>query len=126
MKAIERPTEVPDEGLLCDILWSDPLDTEEQWEENDRGVSFTFNQDVLKSFCEKHDIDLIARGHLVVNDGYEFFCERKLVTIFSAPNYNGVFDNDGCLMKVGEDLTCRFMILKPKRIPEYKISLINS
>lgn len=43
MKAIERPTEVPDEGLLCDILWSDPLDTEEQWEENDRGVSFTFN-----------------------------------------------------------------------------------
>ena len=78
------------------------------------------------NFCEKHEIDLIARGHLVVNDGYEFFCERKLVTIFSAPNYNGVFDNDGCLMKVSEDLTCRFMILKPKRIPEYKISLINS
>lgn len=47
IKAIERPTEVPDEGLLCDILWSDPLDTEEDWEENDRGVSFTFNEDVL-------------------------------------------------------------------------------
>jgi serine/threonine-protein phosphatase PP1 catalytic subunit len=110
---IERPTDVPDTGLLCDILWSDPKASQKMWEENERGVSFTFNEEVVESFCEKHEIDLVCRGHLVVDDGYEFFANRKLVTIFSAPNYCGMFENDGCLMSVGEDLTCSFMILKP-------------
>ena len=61
-----------------------------------------------------------------MDDGYEFFANRKLVTIFSAPNYCGMFENDGCFMQVAEDLTCSFMILKPQRIPEFKICLMNS
>lgn len=63
---------------------------------------------------------------MVVDDGYEFFANRKLVTIFSAPNYCGQFENDGCLMKVAEDLTCSFMILKPKTIPEFKVCWMNA
>ena len=81
---------------------------------------------MVEEFCEKHEIDLVARGHLVVDDGYEFFANRRLITVFSAPNYCGIFENDGCLMKVGEDLTCGFMILKPQKIPEFKISFMNS
>ena len=69
--------------------------------------------DAILYICEKNDIDLICRGHLVVDAGYEFFADRKLITIFSAPNYCGMFENDGCLMKVAEDLTCSFSILKP-------------
>lgn len=110
---IERPTDVPDTGLLCDVLWSDPKGQPEKWEENERGVSFTFNEEVVEEFCEKNEVDLVCRGHLVVDDGYEFFANRKLVTIFSAPNYCGMFENDGCFMQVAEDLTCSFMILKP-------------
>lgn len=117
---------MPDTGLLCDILWSDPKSTETKWEENERGVSFTFNEEVVDDFCQKNDIDLICRGHLVVDDGYEFFADRKLITIFSAPNYCGMFENDGCLMKVAEDLTCSFSILKPQRIPEYKVCLLTA
>jgi len=81
---------------------------------------------VVEQFCDKNDIDLICRGHLVVDEGYEFFAGRKLVTIFSAPNYCGMFENDGCLMKVADDLTCSFMILKPQRIPEHKVCVMNS
>jgi len=44
----------------------------------------------------------------VVEDGYEFFGKRKLVTIFSAPNYCGEFDNAGALMSVDENLMCAF------------------
>lgn len=49
----------------------------------------------------------------VVEDGYEFFAKRRLVTIFSAPNYGGEFDNAGALLSVDESLVCSFEILKP-------------
>lgn len=49
----------------------------------------------------------------VVEDGYEFFADRQLVTIFSAPNYCGEFDNAGAMMSVNENLLCSFQILKP-------------
>ncbi|KAJ0019993.1 hypothetical protein Pint_32661 [Pistacia integerrima] len=65
------------------------------WGMNDRGVSYTFGPDA------------------VVEDGYEFFADRQLVTIFSAPNYCGEFDNAGAMMSVDESLMCSFQILKP-------------
>ena len=54
-----RPTDVPDSGLLCDLLWSDPERGIEAYGDNDRGVSFTFGEGVVRKFNEKHDIDLI-------------------------------------------------------------------
>jgi len=93
IKNIVRPTDVPDTGLLCDLLWSDPDKDVNEWGENDRGVSFTFGEDIVNKFCQRNDIDLICRAHQVVEDGYEFFCKRQLVTLFSAPNYCGEFDN---------------------------------
>ncbi|RNA10490.1 Serine threonine- phosphatase PP1-gamma catalytic subunit, partial [Brachionus plicatilis] len=51
--------------------------------------------------------------HQVVEDGYEFFAKRQLVTLFSAPNYCGEFDNAGAMMSVDETLMCSFQILKP-------------
>jgi serine/threonine-protein phosphatase PP1 catalytic subunit len=72
-------------GLLCDLLWSDPDKDITGWSENDRGVSFTFGPDVVSRFLQKHDMDLICRAHQVVEDGYEFFAKRQLVTLFSAP-----------------------------------------
>ena len=84
-------------GLLCDLLWSDPELDVTGWAENDRGVSYTFGADVVGKFLSKHDFDLVVRAHQVVEDGYEFFADRQLVTIFSAPNYCGEFDNAGAV-----------------------------
>mmetsp|Transcript_111150 Transcript_111150/g.270096 ORF Transcript_111150/g.270096 Transcript_111150/m.270096 type:complete len:352 (-) Transcript_111150:274-1329(-) len=113
IKRIMRPTDVPDTGLLCDLLWSDPDKDILGWGENDRGVSFTFGPDVVHSFLKRHDLDLVCRAHQVVEDGYEFFAKRQLVTLFSAPNYCGEFDNAGAMMSVDETLMCSFQILKP-------------
>ena len=87
IRRILRPTDVPDSGIICDLLWSDPDKDIDGWSENDRGVSFTFGGDVVGKFLKKHDLDLVCRAHQVVEDGYEFFAKRRLVTIFSAPNY---------------------------------------
>ncbi|KAF9357384.1 Serine/threonine-protein phosphatase pp1 [Mortierella sp. NVP85] len=113
IRRVMRPTDVPDTGLLCDLLWSDPDKEITGWSENDRGVSFTFGPDVVSRFLQKHDMDLICRAHQVVEDGYEFFAKRQLVTLFSAPNYCGEFDNAGAMMSVDETLMCSFQILKP-------------
>jgi serine/threonine-protein phosphatase PP1 catalytic subunit len=97
-------------GLLCDLLWSDPDKDVVGWGENDRGVSFTFGSDVVTKFLNRHDLDLICRAHQVVEDGYEFFAKRQLVTLFSAPNYCGEFDNAGGMMSVDESLMCSFQV----------------
>jgi len=113
IQRIMRPTEVPDTGLLCDLLWSDPDKDVTGWAENERGVSYIFGNEIVSAFLKKHELDLICRAHQVVEDGYEFFSKRQLVTLFSAPNYCGEFDNSGAMMSVDETLMCSFQILKP-------------
>jgi len=110
---INRPVDVPDEGLLCDLLWADPDGSLTGWARNPRGVSYLFGYDVVGEFLAQHDLDLICRAHQVVEDGYEFQADRQLVTLFSAPNYCGEFDNAGAMMCVNEDLVCSFRVLRP-------------
>ncbi|KAF5868121.1 putative serine threonine-protein phosphatase pp-z protein [Botrytis fragariae] len=113
IRNIARPTDVPDYGLLNDLLWSDPADQEADWEQSERGVSYSFGKKVIQEFLLRHDFDLVCRAHMVVEDGYEFFEGRVLVTVFSAPNYCGEFDNYGAVMSVSTELLCSFELLKP-------------
>ena len=112
LKQISRPTDVPDNGMLCDLLWSDPDNTADGWGSNDRGVSVTFNSTIVENFIKEQDLDLIVRAHQVVQDGYEFFADKKLVTVFSAPNYCEDFENLGGMIVVDENLMCSFKMLK--------------
>ncbi|KAK6453867.1 Ppz1 protein phosphatase [Scheffersomyces xylosifermentans] len=113
IRNIARPTDVPDFGLLNDLLWSDPADTLNEWEDNERGVSYVFSKVAINKFLSKFGFDLVCRAHMVVEDGYEFFNDRTLVTVFSAPNYCGEFDNWGAVMSVSEELLCSFELLDP-------------
>ena len=110
---LKKPTDVPDSGLLCDLLWSDPEANIEGFEENDRGVSYIFGEKVLKNFNKNNDLDLIIRAHQVIDEGYEFFGGRQLLTIFSAPNYCGEFDNSAAILVIDDALTCSLKILRP-------------
>jgi serine/threonine-protein phosphatase PP1 catalytic subunit len=110
---LPRPTDIPDEGLLCDLLWSDPDPYVKGWVHSMRGVSYQFGHDIITNFLNRHNFDLICRAHQVVEDGYEFQANRQLVTVFSAPNYCGEFDNAGGMMIVKKDLVCSFKVLRP-------------
>ncbi len=69
IRNIARPTEIPDYGLMCDILWADPnKEIKHGWGENERGISFTFAADVLRSFCKRNGIELVCRAHQVKAD----------------------------------------------------------
>ena len=120
IKNLPRPMEVPEEGLLCDLLWSDPDNTIDTWGENDRGTSVCFGAEPVDKFLEKFNFDLICRAHQAIMNGYEFpfFPTQTLVTIFSAPNYCNEFDNKGAILKVDENLFCTFSILEPVHYPE--------
>jgi len=76
---LQRPCDVPDVGLLCDLLWADPDANISGGGENDRGVSYVFGADVVNSFLDAQDLDLIVRAHQVVEDGYEFFAGELLL-----------------------------------------------
>ncbi|CAF0779820.1 unnamed protein product [Adineta steineri] len=114
IRRIQRPTDVPDMGLLTDLLWSDPDSEVENWSENDAGISFRFGASTVNKFLSRFNMDLICRAHQVTENGYEFFADRQLVTIFSTPDYVGEFDNAGALMRVDQNLMCSFMVLPSK------------
>ena len=113
IQEISRPTDIPDTGLLCDLLWSDPDKDVLEYDENDRGVSVIFGEKIVQDFNKKNDLDLIIRAHQVVDEGYEFFAQRQLITIFSAPNYCGEFDNSAGIMIIDDSLTCSLKVLRP-------------
>jgi diadenosine tetraphosphatase ApaH/serine/threonine PP2A family protein phosphatase len=99
--------------LELDLLWSDPDPWTAGWNDNTRGASYTFGTDVVYDVCRRLDIDMIIRAHQVVQDGYEFFANRRLITLFSAPHYTGTFNNDAATMNVAPDLSCSFNIFHP-------------
>ncbi|CAD5229016.1 unnamed protein product [Bursaphelenchus okinawaensis] len=113
LRTINRPQDPPNPSMGIDLLWADPDQWAKGWQANTRGVSYVFGQDVVVDTCAKLDIDLVARAHQVVQDGYEFFANRRLVTIFSAPHYCGQFDNAAATMHITEDLNCSFNIYRP-------------
>ena len=63
IRAIDRKQEVPHEGAMCDLLWSDPEDVQ-GWGMSPRGAGYLFGDDVCKQFNENNKISVIARAHL--------------------------------------------------------------
>uniref|UniRef100_A0A0N4Z8F2 Serine/threonine-protein phosphatase n=1 Tax=Parastrongyloides trichosuri TaxID=131310 RepID=A0A0N4Z8F2_PARTI len=113
LKNIPRPTCPYKSTIVCDLLWSDPDPNADGFTANARGISYLFGPNVVYKALQDLNIELVCRAHQVVQDGYEFFANKRLVTIFSAPHYCGQFSNNAAYMEVNEDLCCNFVILKP-------------
>ena len=73
--------EVPHEGPMCDLLWSDP-DDRGGWGISPRGAGYTFGQDISETFNHSNGLTLISRAHQLVMDGYNWGHDRNVVTIF--------------------------------------------
>ncbi|XP_047055681.1 serine/threonine-protein phosphatase 5-like [Lolium rigidum] len=104
IKAIDRFCEPPEEGLMCEILWSDPQPQAGRGPSK-RGVGLSFGADVTKKFLDDNNLDLVVRSHEVKDEGYEIMHDGKLITVFSAPNYCDQMGNKGAFIRfVAPDL----------------------
>ncbi|KAM5579974.1 serine/threonine-protein phosphatase 5 [Rosa sericea] len=98
IRAINRFCEPPEEGLMCELLWSDPQPAPGRGPSK-RGVGLSFGGDVTKRFLQDNNLDLVVRSHEVKDEGYEIEHDGKLITVFSAPNYCDQMGNKGAFIR---------------------------
>merc|ERR1719238_1287352 len=125
---LDRVQEVPHEGPMCDLLWSDP-DDRCGWGISPRGAGYTFGQDLSEQFNHANGLTLISRAHQLVMEGYNWGHDKHVVTIFSAPNYCYRCGNQAAIMEMDEHLEYTFLQFDPaprnqdnqiqQRVPDY-------
>mmetsp|Transcript_5962 Transcript_5962/g.20314 ORF Transcript_5962/g.20314 Transcript_5962/m.20314 type:complete len:262 (+) Transcript_5962:185-970(+) len=128
IRALDRVQEVPHEGPMCDLLWSDP-DDRCGWGISPRGAGYTFGQDISEQFNHNNGLSLIARAHQLVMEGYNWCQDHNVVTIFSAPNYCYRCGNMAAIMEIDESMKRTFLQFEPaprrgepevtRRTPDY-------
>jgi diadenosine tetraphosphatase ApaH/serine/threonine PP2A family protein phosphatase len=102
IRLLDRKQEVPHEGAMCDLLWSDP-DEIDGWGLSPRGAGFLFGADIVKVFNRANDLSMIARAHQLVMEGFKEMFDNSIVTVWSAPNYCYRCGNVAAIMELGED-----------------------
>ena len=129
VRSIDRVQEVPHEGPMCDLLWSDP-DDRCGWGISPRGAGYTFGQDISEAFNHNNGLTLVARAHQLVMEGtkrnsfnsskslmrilgYSWGQDRNVVTIFSAPNYCYRCGNQAAIMEIDEKLSYSLYVAFP-------------
>lgn len=95
---LKRQVDLPSTGPLCDLCWSDPGDTD-NWYENQRGAGWLFGAPQVKEFCHQNGLDFITRSHQLAMEGFKWFFDQQLVTVWSAPNYMYRSGNKASVMK---------------------------
>eukprot|EP01125_Pyxidicula_operculata_P006164 TRINITY_DN2149_c0_g1_i2.p1 TRINITY_DN2149_c0_g1~~TRINITY_DN2149_c0_g1_i2.p1 ORF type:complete len:308 (+),score=41.50 TRINITY_DN2149_c0_g1_i2:315-1238(+) len=103
IRTINRNQEIPHEGDFCDLMWSDPEDIE-TWQVSPRGAGWLFGSRVTREFVNLNDLEVIARAHQLVQEGYKYMFDNRLVTVWSAPNYCYRCGNVAAIMALDKDL----------------------
>ncbi|KAG1789626.1 Metallo-dependent phosphatase-like protein [Suillus fuscotomentosus] len=111
IRAIDRKQEVPHDGPMCDLLWSDPDDIT-GWGLSPRGAGFLFGADITKTFAHHNSIDLIARAHQLAMEGYKLMFDNMIVTVWSAPNYCYRCGNVASILELDERLAQEYKVFQ--------------
>eukprot|EP00924_Labyrinthula_sp_SR-Ha-C_P016009 snap_masked-scaffold_4-processed-gene-16.42-mRNA-1 protein AED:0.00 eAED:0.00 QI:0/-1/0/1/-1/1/1/0/335 len=123
---LDRFQELPHDGPMCDLLWSDP-EAVAEWGISPRGAGFLFGEKAVNEFCHTNDVAKIIRAHQLALAGYNELFNKKIVTVWSAPNYCYRRGNDASIMEIDENLSSEYKIFKaapasvrgvPKKLPE--------
>jgi diadenosine tetraphosphatase ApaH/serine/threonine PP2A family protein phosphatase len=102
VRAIDRNQEIPHEGAFCDLVWSDPEDVSGSWQLSPRGAGYLFGKRVTDEFHQVNDLQFLARAHQLVMEGRKYHFDKRLVTVWSAPNYCYRCGNVAAILEIGE------------------------
>eukprot|EP01062_Namystynia_karyoxenos_P077088 TRINITY_DN768_c1_g4_i1.p1 TRINITY_DN768_c1_g4~~TRINITY_DN768_c1_g4_i1.p1 ORF type:complete len:345 (+),score=115.30 TRINITY_DN768_c1_g4_i1:122-1036(+) len=111
IRGIDRRQEVPHDGAMCDLMWSDPEDID-GWGLSPRGAGYLFGGDVVQQFNSTNQVDLIARSHQLVMEGYKSMFDDKIVTVWSAPNYCYRCGNVASILELDEHLNRNYKMFE--------------
>lgn len=103
IRRIDRRQEIPHEGPMSDLLWSDPDDVN-KWTPSPRGAGWVFGESAVKQFLHDNNLNLVVRAHQLAIKGYKVFFNEKLVTVWSAPNYCYRCGNEAAILELGDDM----------------------
>lgn len=102
INSLEKGDLDADNDILGQLLWNDPSEDCPRFELNwARGIHYTFGEEVFFEFLETHDLDMVIRAHEVFSEGYKYFFDCNLLSIFSSPNYR--MGNKAKLARISED-----------------------
>jgi len=104
IRRIDRRCEPPDQGVMCELLWSDPQPQNGRTP-NPRGVALCFGPDVTERFLHRNRLQLLVRSHQVKAQGFEVEHGGRCITVFSAPNYCGIMGNFGAMLRFDSNLS---------------------
>ncbi|CAD5234128.1 unnamed protein product [Bursaphelenchus xylophilus] len=113
IKKESKPIRNPSKGIINDMLWADPQHDINFWRTSTRGSGFCFGNRVIDELLNVNKLEMILRAHQLCMDGFWFFNDRKLVTIFSAPVYGNTFKNASAALRIDKDLKCRMVTFVP-------------
>ncbi|SCV99404.1 LAFE_0A02432g1_1 [Lachancea fermentati] len=117
---INRFREIPSRGLMCDLMWADPIETYDEDSDNPsvsafvpnsvRGCSFAFSYKASCEFLQRTRLLSIIRAHEAQDAGYRMYKNTKtlgfpsLLTLFSAPNYLDTYKNKAAVLKYSDNV----------------------
>lgn len=107
IEKIKRNREPPDQGLMSDLMWSDPQPFAGRGPSK-RGIGLSFGPDITKQFLEFNNLELLIRSHEVKDEGYLVEHDEKCITVFSAPNYCDQMGNKGAFIRFTKDMKPQF------------------
>jgi len=108
---LNRKVEVPHEGAMCELLWSDPEDLKGWWV-SPRGAGYLFGADVSESFLKGNNFEMICRAHQLAMEGYKEHFDGKVITIWSAPNYCYRCGNVAAILSLSENLQKNYLVFQ--------------
>ena len=100
---LDRKQELPQDGPMSDLLWSDPQEIE-GWGQLNRVVGFWFGRDISRKFNFTNKLSMICKAHLLYQNGYQYFHENNVLTIFSSPNYCYRCGNLAAIMEIYDNM----------------------
>lgn len=93
LKNIVRPMNEIYGGIADEILWSDPSENVDLYRSSQRGIGYEFGHKAISNFLKENKYKLLIRAHQQIQNGFEYSLDNLVLTVFSASNYCGEFDN---------------------------------